>query len=109
VFGRLHAAVAVAGTATVVAVVVAAPCGMVVPGGQPSALLACADDVFVGSAFDGVLDEPHAVSAPTKITVLTKSATNGLTNLALTKILLHVHSVRRRYAAARPDGLHSGR
>jgi hypothetical protein len=52
---------------------------MVVPAGQPSAFWAGVVAVFVVGvvAFDGVLDEPHAVSPPTAMIEKTRSANTG--------------------------------
>ena len=55
------------------------PWGMDVPAGHPSALLA-----GVG-AFDGVLDEPHAVSAPTATTEKIRSVTTSRIERILTR------------------------
>jgi hypothetical protein len=76
---------------------------MVVPAGQPSALWAgVAGAVVVGvPGFDGVFDEPHAVSAPTVMIEQTRSMTSGRIKRILTMFPFScVQRVTRWYSAA---------
>jgi hypothetical protein len=79
------------------------PWGISVPAGQPFAFVAGGVVVFVlvvaGAVFDGVFEEPHAVSAPTAITDKTRSVTSGRIKRFLTSSPLLWHVVELTYAA----------
>jgi hypothetical protein len=79
------------------------PWGMVEPAGHPSAFWAGVTGAFVVGvgAYDGELDEPHAVSAPRAMIEQTRSAKSGRIKRILTRFpFLTGQRVSRRYSAA---------